>query len=256
VSAPLAARRRRPGPVGLALTLVYVLACVATLALTGDHVRPLFEGVGPNSPYEWVNPPKEFAAGNVRPKPVSTDVTLDATGSQSTGLTSSDGQFVLTLDAGAVAPRAGNDHVRVSFAPRDPATLGRLPRPLRADGNAYRVTMSYRPSGDPVAGLQRPAVVLVQVPEPSDTLLFSSDGRMWTRIETRHEPGSGGESASFAGLGYYVAGTSRPPATAVAPGGRGYGTAVVILAVALVAVALAWTPYIVTRRRERAQRRR
>jgi hypothetical protein len=251
VSARAAGRRQRPAAIGLALTLGYALVCVATLQFTGHHVRPLFEGVGPSSPYEWVNPPKEFAVDNVRPKVMSTDVALDATGSQATGLTSSDGQFVLTLDAGAVAAHAGDAHVNVSFVPLAATSVARLPRPLRADGNVYRVSMKYRPSGQPVGALLRPGVVLMLVPEPADTLLFSVDGQTWTRIATRHEPGSGGESASFAGLGYYTAGTSRPPATPLAASGHGYGTAIVIVAVAGIAVALAWTPYAVARRRRR-----
>jgi hypothetical protein len=245
----MAARRTHAVVVGVVATVLYAMACVATLRLTGHDVRPLFEGIGPSSPYRWVAPPKEFAPGNVRPQPLSTEVRLDATGSQAVGLTSDDSQMIVNLAAGAVPVRPGDDRVVVTFVPLDPATLGRLPPPLRAAGNAYRVRLTYRPSGQPVTALAAPGDLLLLVPEPVDTLLFSPDGQTWTRITTRHEAGSGGESASFPGAGYYLAGTSRPPPSAAASPGRGYGTATVVVVVAVVAVALAWTPYVVARRR-------
>ena len=249
MSAPAIGRRRPPVLIGLGLTIAYVLVCITTLRVTGHDVRPLFEGIGPDSPYRWVKPPKEFAAGNVKPTTSSTDVALDATGSQSAGLLSSDSQMVVNLDAGAVPARPGDDHVTATFVPIDPATLGRLTPPMRADGNAYRVEMTYQPSGQPVPALAAPADVLLLVPEPADTLLFSDDGRTWKALESQHEAGSGGESASFAGAGHYLAGTSRPPPTPIASSGRGYGTVAVVVAVALLAIALAWTPYVVSRRR-------
>lgn len=247
MSASAVARRRRPALIGLGLTVAYSLVCVVTLRVTGHDVRPLFEGIGPDSPYRWVNPPKEFAPGNVKPKTASTDVTLDATGSQSAGLLSSDSQMVLNLDAGAVPARPGDSQVSVTFVPLDPATLGRLTPPMRPAGNAYRVEMTYRPSGQAVPALAAPADVLLLVPEPADTLLFSDDGRTWRLLESKHEAGSGGESAAFIGAGYYLAGTRRPPPSPVASSARGYGTVIVIVAVALLAIALAWTPYVLAR---------
>jgi hypothetical protein len=240
-------RGTRPALVGLGLTLAYALVCVATVRMTGHDVRPLFEGIGPNAPYRWVNPPKEFAAGNVKPTVSSTDVLLEANGSQSAGLLSGDSQVVVNLDAGAVPARAGNETVSARFVPIDPARLGSLPRPLRPDGNAYRVQFNYRPTGQRVSTLLKPANMLMIVPEPADTILHSGDGRTWQKLESRHEPGSGGVSAPFAGPGYYIAGTTRPPPQPVASPGRGYGTAAVVMAVALIAVALAWLPYLVPR---------
>ena len=61
MNASAAARRRRPAAIGLGLAVAYALVCLTTLRVTGHDVRPLFEGIGPSSPYEWVNPPKEFA---------------------------------------------------------------------------------------------------------------------------------------------------------------------------------------------------
>jgi hypothetical protein len=234
------------------LATAYALVCLATLRVTGHDVRPLFEGVGPSSPYQWMNPPKEFAPGNVRPKPSSTDVELQANGSQAAGLLSSDSQLVVNLDAAAVPPKAGDNRVTVTFVPLDPGPLGKLTPPLRPDGNAYRVETTYKPSGDPVAELKAPANLLIIVPEPADAVLYSKDARAWTPLASKHESGSGAESAPFLGAGYYVAGTRRPPPSPVASSSRGYSTIVVVVAVGLLAIALASTPYV----RRRLLRRR
>jgi hypothetical protein len=244
VSPRAAARRRRPALIGLGLAAAYVLVCITTLRVTDHDVRPLFEGIGPDSPYRWVSPPKEFAPGNVKPKASSTDVELLPSGSQAAGLLSSDSQIVLNLDGGAVPPKAGDNRVTVSFVPLDPAKLGKLTPPLRPDGNAYRVAMTYKPSGEPVSGLTAPGNVLILVPEPADTVLFSEDGRAWQELDSQHESGSGAESATFTSPGYYLAGTRRPPPAPVAASSRGYGTVVVIVVVGVLAIVLAWTPYV------------
>ena len=252
MSASAAARRQRPALIGLGLAAAYALVCLTTLRVTGHDVRPLFEGVGPSSPYRWVNPPKDFAPGNVKPGASSTDVEVLGGGSKASGLLSSDSQLVINLDVNAVPPRAGDNRVTVKFVPLDPAKLGKLTPPMRPDGNAYRVEMTYKPSGAPVTGLTSPGNLLVIVPEPADTVLFSEDGRTWKPLESQHESGSGAESTTFTSAGYYVAGTRRPPPSPVASSGRGYGTVVVIVAVGLLAIALAWTPY--ARQRLRVRR--
>ena len=252
MSASTAAWRRRPALIGLGLAAAYALVCLTTLRVTGHDVRPLFEGVGPSSPYRWVNPPKEFAPGNVKPGASSTDVELLATGSKAAGLLSSDSQLVVNLDGNSVPPKAGDNRVTVKFVPLDAAKLGKLTPPMRPDGNAYRVEMTYQPSGTPVSGLTAPGNLLVIVPEPADTVLFSDDGQTWKPLPSQHESGSGAESTTFTSPGYYLAGTTRPLPSPVGSSGRGYGTVVVIVAVGLLAIALAWTPY--ARQRLRARR--
>jgi hypothetical protein len=241
----------RSVPIGVALISLYVVVCVATLRWTVNDVRPLFEGIGPQAPYRWVNPPPEFEPGNMPPKRSTTDVELGPGGSQSAGLVSSDSQLVLNVPQGAVPPRAGDERVSFVFSPVDPADLAPVDAPLRADGNAYRVDVVYKPTSDPAPALTAPGDLLLITPEPADTILFSADGESWTRLESRHETASGGVSASFTQAGYYLAGTSRPPAAAVESGDQGYGTVVVIAIVALLAIALAWAPFILQRTRAR-----
>ena len=243
--------QHRSFAVGLALLSVYAIVCVATLRWTDNDVRPLFEGIGPAAPYRWVNPPKEFEPGNIAPERSSTDVELRPDGSQSAGLLTSDSQLVLNVSKGAVPARTGDNRVSFVFEPFDPTQLAKVDKPLRADGNAYRVDITYKPSNQAVATLAAPADLLLITPEPADTILFSPDGEAWRRLESKHEPGSGGVSASFTEGGYYLAGTSRPPASAVESSDQGYGTVVVIVVVALLAIALAWTPFVMQRRRGR-----
>ena len=66
--APGERRARPPGgddlpSIGLGLAAAYALVCLTTLRVTGHDVRPLFEGIGPDSPYRWVNPPEGVRAG-------------------------------------------------------------------------------------------------------------------------------------------------------------------------------------------------
>jgi hypothetical protein len=232
--------------------MLYAVALVTTLRVTGHDVRPLFQGIGPDSPYRWVNPPPEFAPGNVPPRPSSTDIELRATGSQSAGLVSDDSQLIINLNENAVPPHAGDNTVTIAFTPLDPAELGPLTPPMRPDGNAYRVEMTYKPSGQAVPDLTTPGNVLVIVPEPADGVLFSRDGRTWEALDSRHEAGSGGQSASITAPGYFLAGTSRPPPSPAGSDG-GYDTVVVVAVVAVLAIVLAGAPYAWRRLRPRSE---
>ena len=82
---------KRPLYVGLALVAMYLLVVAVTMGTNGGHVRPLFEGVGPSSRYQWVSPPPEFAAGNTPPHPTRTTFDLGTAGSSAAGVSSSEG---------------------------------------------------------------------------------------------------------------------------------------------------------------------
>ena len=60
-------RWRRRLTVGVGLVGVYLVAAVATMALSDRPFRPLFDGLAPPVPYQWVNPPGENARDNVAP---------------------------------------------------------------------------------------------------------------------------------------------------------------------------------------------
>jgi len=164
---------------GLALAAVYV----AVLALTagGRRTLPLYDGFAPPPRYQWVNPPAPFVAGNRVPGPKRTEVTLGAGGSAQEGFSSDDGQLVVNLPAGAIP--SGPPTAAVTITPVDPATLGPLPGGATADGNAYRVEITYAPAGPAVATLAAAGSALLTVPQTPEKVFGSPDGHDWTQIE-------------------------------------------------------------------------
>ena len=245
-----AGRRLGPLGIGVALVAVYLLAVTGTLPL-GRNVRPLFEGIGPPPVYRWVKPPAAFASGNIPPRPSDTDIPLGPTGSQQTGAQSEDNQLVLNLAPNAAAPHPPDASVRVHIEPLDPATLGPTPPEFRPNGNAYRVTLTYQPSGTPVTSLTAGGNVLLTVPLPAAGLLYSGDGRTWSKLPTQIVPGQPIVGGEFRSPGFYV-GATHPAAPAKSGGGGSSGT--IIVAVLVVALALALGLFPLVRRRLRGPR--
>src|SRR5581483_4528642 len=240
---------RRLGPlgVGVVLLVVYVLAIPGTLPL-GHNVRPLFEGIGPPPAYRWVKPPAAFASGNVPPKSNDTDIPMGPTGSQQSGAQSEDNQLVLNLAPNAVPPHAPDTTLRVHVEPLDPATLGAVPPDVRANGNAYRVTMTYEPSGTPAAAVTAPGNILLTVPLPAAGLLYSGDGRTWTDIGKQTVAGQPIVGGPFNAAGWYL-GATHPQAASSGGGGSSSGVIIVAVLVGVLALALGFFPLI--RRRVR-----
>ena len=240
-----------PMAVGALLAVVYTVVALGTIGGSdGRHVRPLFQGVGPSAPYHWVNPPKEFAAGNVRPRPGESRISFDENGSRSAGTGTPDAQLVINLPGGAVAPGGGDTEMLARLTPVDPATLAPVPAPLRADGNAYRVELILQPSGRPVETLAKPGNLVLIVPEPAETVLFSVDGRAWDRLPAQSVGSSGSTGTSFGRTGWYLA---AAPRTAAAGGGGGAGTSQVLVVLALtggLALSLALVPPLRRSRRQ------
>ncbi|MFP5317629.1 MAG: hypothetical protein ACLGI2_04970 [Acidimicrobiia bacterium] len=194
---------RRELRVGLGLAVVYIVLA-AVYVRVGDNPRPLFDGFAPVPPYNWVNPPPEFRAGNVVPRPSTLDVALLPDGSAAASGSSGDGQVILSFPAGAFPPRPPDVRVTVHMTPVDPAELAPPPAGLAADGNAYRLDFTYDPSGDD-APLVTAADVFLVVPEPAQTLLFSPDGRAWENLPFRPVPDPTQIGGAFPGAGYLLA---------------------------------------------------
>jgi len=122
------------------------------------------------------------------------------------GLSTRDDQFFVAFSEGAVRSSPGQTSIRVQVTPVDPAALGPRPRGLQAVGKAYRLQVSYAPSGRPVesfagevkAGFSYSLAASTSLGDLS--LVYSRDGRSWTRLETADAPAS-----------------ARPPAASPAP---------------------------------------
>jgi hypothetical protein len=228
---------------GIALVGVYLAILGAT------HARVLYDGFVPPPKYQFVDPPKYFAAGNVTPGALTTQIALAATGSAAAGFATPDGQFVANLPAGAIATSSGAAHVQVRVTPIAPRRLAVLPDGLRADGNAYHVEMTYQPGGAPVSRLTKPGTLLVEFPEIGNGLFRSPDGRSWTRVASRTiEPRELSVAAAFDGNGYYEIGTNLPELTN-ATRTSSHRALWLGVAVAVIAIILFLSAMIVGRRR-------
>jgi hypothetical protein len=225
----------RAGRVGAALVGLYVLVAVATLGLSGHRLLPLFEGIGGPVPYRWVHPPPQFATGNIKPEPVALDIPFrnGAAGAQSIATT--DGQFVVNLSAGSFAPRPGDTSVHAAVTPLDPASLPPLPAGAAADGNAYRIELTYKPSNAPVTKLAASGDVIVTSPHNATGLWFSADGRSWTKLPSQIVGGPTFIGAPFNAPGWYLVGTNP---SNVSSGSGGTGTVLVAVGVVAGAVLL------------------
>ena len=244
----LLSKRTSPLAVGAALVALYVLAITGTLPF-GHNVRPLFEGIGPPPAYRWVKPPPSFAANNVPPAPNDTDVAMTPSGSQQSGAQSEDNQLVLNRAPNAVPPHPPDTSVRIHIEPVDPATLGPIPAEFRPNGNAYRVTMTYQPSGAPATTITSPGNILLTVPLPPAGLLASPDGRAWTNIGKQTVAGQPIVGGPFDATGLYSgAAHAQTPSN---NGGGGGSSGVIIVAVLVGVLALALGLFPLLRRRVR-----
>ena len=235
--------------IGAALVVLYVAVVVATMNLGSHRVRPLFEGFTPPPPYEWVSPPKEFRAGNQKPVAVDTDITLNPKGSIAIGVTSSDSQFILNLPDGAIASHGSDVSANAHMDPLDPSKLGALPSGLAADGNAYRLQLTYQPSHAEITHLAKPGNVFLTVPQPAIALLYSSDGRRWTTLHSDPAGGPAALGATLTDAGWFLA--AMPPGASPKRSSP-VGTIAVAVVTVLLALALFFGPALVRRVRGRA----
>jgi hypothetical protein len=196
---------------------VYLLGSFISARL-GVGPAPLLDGLAPPPPYRWVNPPPELEEGNQEPASGAFTVDLDKNGSTAGAFSTDDSQATVIISQGSIAAAEGQKAAEIEITPRDPATLGDPPSDLEFAGNAYEVTATYKPSGDPVeslAGAADQRIVLVYPasatePEHSGvTVLTSGDGDNWERLETRDSGVQQQAQVAFEDLGFFV--VARPP---------------------------------------------
>jgi hypothetical protein len=241
-------------PVGAAVLALYLAVALAMMTLGGHRVLPLFEGIGPPSRYEWVNPPPEFAAGNTKPGPATEEIRFTAGKTPATVVASSDSQFIVNLPEGAFAPHGADTAVRAVVTPLDPKTLGPVPAGLAADGNAYRIELTYQPSALPVTRLAVAGNVIINAPHTAEVILYSADGKSWSRLVTQSAGSPASVGARFTAPGWYVVGANPAFVTGAAtPAAHGRsGTIFIAVAAAILAVIVAVVARVITVARRRA----
>jgi hypothetical protein len=204
--------------IGAAAVAVYLAVALAMFTVGGHRVLPLFEGIGPPARYEWVNPPPEFAPGNRKPGTGTETVKFTSGKTPATVLSSPDSQFIVNLPAGAFAPHGADTAVKSVITPLDPATLGPVPAGLASDGNAYRIELTYQPSGTPVTKLVVPGNVIINAPHTAEVILYSSDGKSWSRLVTQSAGSAASVGARFTVPGWYQVGANPDVVTGAGAG--------------------------------------
>jgi hypothetical protein len=200
-------RRWRPGFVFLAL---YAAVLGATGMLTDRPVRPLFDAIGGAIPYKWVNPPWYVGSTNIKPGPSSTDIPFENGTSPLVGVNSEDAQIILNLPQGSLPANGADTAVRASFTPLDPKKLAKPPGGMRSNGNAYRVEMTYQPSGAALRQVATSGNVVMVVPDEAERMLFSADGKSWEELPTQMLGDPNTVGSAFNTPGYYLVGTTLP----------------------------------------------
>lgn len=195
------------------------------------------DGVTPLPKYRWLEPPPFFAAGNETPGSARAAIPLRATGSAPSSIVTPDAQVVLTLGTDAIAPRGEDRRVRVTIEPVAASSAPPLATGLRANGNAYRITMGYEPSGTAVTALVKPGTLILAVPELNTQLMRSAGASRWAPVDARSLPPRNlSLSAAFERPGTYLSATNLPELAGPAPS-RDHTAAIVAGVVAVLLVA-------------------
>ncbi|HEY7876269.1 MAG TPA: hypothetical protein VIG64_14230, partial [Actinomycetota bacterium] len=209
-------RRRWVAATGLGAVLAYALGSFVTASL-GAPDAPLLDGLSPPPPYRWVNPPPELESGNQAPEPGTFTLDLNRKGSTAGAFSTPDSQATVIISEGSIEAAPGADSVALEITPLDPATLAKPPSGLELAGNAYEIVARYEPLGEPVEETTTGAdqrVVLVYpavAGEPEHdpvTMLHSSAGGRWERLETRDSGATQQAQVTFESFGYFV--VARP----------------------------------------------
>ncbi|HEX9694772.1 MAG TPA: hypothetical protein VGB64_00495 [Actinomycetota bacterium] len=237
---------RRFVPLTAAAVVAAYLAFASISFDAGLPIRPVYDGVAPPQPYQWVQPPAGQADGNVKPGPATGRIGLDASGVKNGTIATPDGQFVITIQEGSIASKAGQNSVKIDVTPLDGNAIGEPPDGLSYDGNAYRVTAVYLPSNEP-ATIDADTCPAEQQPKQCATLvvryafgstgLYRRTGASWTAMEGAQAiPSSLQIFGDSPELGTFV---PAGPFTHAQSGGTGARTYVIVLASTIVIAAAA-----------------
>jgi len=228
------------------------MAAFVTLRGGTLHVRPLYDGPITAGPYQWINPPPVLAKHNVVPQPGAAPVLWTDDGNQADSPSAPDGQALVSFNANAIAAKPGVTGVDVQFTPLDPIQPPlptALPSGLRADGNAYKITVQYAPTGEPISSFGKQPVVFLQWATNGTAMLYSPDGTQWQQLKQGFHAGLPKDakmSAQFAGNGYYLA-ASHGPLLPPAPKGIPLATIIIGALIIVPIIGIVW--FVFPRRR-------
>jgi hypothetical protein len=200
------------GPIAGALLVVATCISAALGLLPG---APLLDGLAPPPAYRWVDPPPELRGSNQTPAALGASVTLTASGSQAADLATGDEQVQLELPAGAFPPAPEQVALSVTVQPLDPAGLPPPPAGIAIQGNAYRIAVTYVPSGATATAVQ-PVDVILRYPVDATRVILLAGGQ-WQFLAATLQSAALSIAATTRELGVFAAadaaGSSRPART-------------------------------------------
>lgn len=227
--------RRSAAGWGVAIAVAYVV--IVTIAGHNDPnaARPLLDGTGPPPPYKWVDPPPELAQGNERPVGATATIAIQKGKTAAGAFSTPDAQFSIVLQPAALQVPPHTQSVQIVITPLAAAAVqADPPAGQEIAGNVYRVQATAQPSGMVLTRLDPSARVVLIYPASttgvhvSHTLVFSSSGQTWTRIDTTDSAVQQQASGLIPAMGYVAV-----AAPAEQGGSR---TRVVTIAIVVVAV--------------------
>ena len=208
-------RRRNPIAIGFIMGGAFLAFSGVTSFVDPFAHRPLLDGLAPPPPYRWVDPPPELAAANVPPEPGEFRLDLEEDGNPPGVFSTNDLQASVVFPTGALPPMSGDRQVTVAVTPMPATAVGPAPGSLETKGNVIRIQATYHPSGTLVERFAAPAqLALVYPAEPNSltteyTMIGSTDGRRWTRLDTLTSPSEHRAGADIEGPGYFA--VAGPP---------------------------------------------
>jgi hypothetical protein len=188
------------GPAAGALLVVAACGSVGLGLLTGV---PLFDGLAPPPAYRWVRPPPELRSGNKPPASATATVALTDAGSAAAVVSTADDQAQVSLPAGAFPPAAGQTGLGVAIQPLDPGEVPPPPAGTAIQGNPYRITAAYIPSGAAATAVQPVDVTLRYPVDATQMILFS--GSTWQPLPTTLESAALAVDATTTRFGAFAA---------------------------------------------------
>jgi hypothetical protein len=215
---------RRVVAAGIVLVLAYVGAVLVTQRVDPFLARPILDGLAPPPLYRWVDPPPAFAATNQQPAS-GRFVFSRARGSYDPALGSgaevfatSDFQVSLAFASRAIAPAPGATAITVTVGPIAPSAGATLPPGYQIAGNVVQVAATYRPGGGEVTSLARASLVTLSYPVVvtdgfANVLLFSTDGKRWTALDSTDHPAQQSVLGTVHALGYFAVGQAAGSGT-------------------------------------------
>ena len=152
----------------------------------------------------------------------------------------SDNQVTIVVPSKAFADQEGQIEVLLSVDPVDPATLASPGKSVTVFGNAYQLTATYQPSGDP-ASLALPMDLILIYPVTTNLhaathqLFTSPDGTAWQEQEGSDSLAAQQAEGPMPELGYVLVGGKGGASLSPSPAGEGGGSKTMTIALIVAA---------------------